>query len=103
MTKEHHRLARDWYVISNNAVARPAVSGASRANIVMARGKIALGKLLNRFHAPGAVQPFMYKDSFTRDIIEVRIGVLFTVFSVNGRDYYFDRLTGRFDGTGQGC
>ena len=44
-----------------------------------------------------------YDDIVTGGVIEVKVGSLFTRLSVNGRDYYFDRITGRFAGTGQGC
>ena len=61
------------------------------------------GRVLNRRRVAGFVQPLEYRDPVTGDSIEVRISPFFTRLSVNGRDYYFARLTGKFDGTGQGC
>lgn len=43
------------------------------------------------------------EDELTGRAIEVRVEPLFIVFSVDGRDYYFRRFSGRFDGTGLGC
>jgi hypothetical protein len=39
-------------------------------------------------------------DAITGHRIQVKAGTLFTCITVNGRDYYFHRLTGKFDGTG---
>jgi len=39
-------------------------------------------------------------DKITGQKVAVSIGDLFVRLSVDGRDYYFDRITGRFDGTG---
>jgi hypothetical protein len=60
-----------------------------------------MGRFLNRRRVAGAVQPINFNDPLTGNHIEVAINPLFTVLSVNGRDYYFKRLTGRFDGTGE--
>jgi len=62
-----------------------------------------LGRLLNRLGVAGAVKPMKISDSLTGQKMEIRVGLLFTRISVNGRDYYFNRLSGRFDGTGMGC
>lgn len=61
------------------------------------------GRLLQRLKIPGAVTDTIIEDGLTAQRIEVKVGVLFTRISVNGRDYYFDRVTGLFDGTGSGC
>lgn len=52
---------------------------------------------------PGAIKSMQITDVLTDQHIEVRVGHLFVRLSVNGRDYYFDRITGKFDGTGTGC
>jgi hypothetical protein len=39
-------------------------------------------------------------DRLAGQRISATVGELFVCVSVNGRDYYFDRITGRFDGTG---
>lgn len=59
-----------------------------------------LGQFLNWANLPGAITPLKYFDELTKTRIEVRNGRFFTVLSVNGRDFYFKRLSGEFDGTG---
>jgi hypothetical protein len=52
---------------------------------------------------PGAIRDFHMKDELSGQEIDIAVTLLFTRISINGRDYYFDRLTGRFGGTGCGC
>ncbi len=82
---------------------RPAVTGSSRWSRLKSRLLIALGTLLNRLGAPGAVRNVDIEDSATGYRISVRTGPMFTRISVNGRDFFFRRFTGRFDGTGSSC
>ena len=62
-----------------------------------------LGWLMERLGVPGAIQPFEMQDELTGQHIKVTVSARFTVVQVNGRDYYFYRYTGHFDGTGMGC
>lgn len=62
-----------------------------------------LGSALSRAGVAGAIQNFETTDRVTGDYVRVVVGSTFTVVSVNGRDLYFDRMTGRFDGSGMGC
>lgn len=62
-----------------------------------------LGYLAARFGLPGIVRPFELRDELTGQRITLKVGLLFTRLTVNGRDYYFRRFSGRFDGTGMGC
>lgn len=78
-------------------------AGASRLQIMRTRLWQWLGAILNERRVPGAVQPMSYDDPVTGYRIEVKTSSLFTIFRVNGRDYYFNRFTGHFAGTGQGC
>ena len=60
-----------------------------------------LGRLLNWLGWPGFVQETVYRSSKTADVeVLVRKTRLYTIVTVNGLDVYFDRLTGRIDGTG---
>jgi hypothetical protein len=52
---------------------------------------------------PGALSDARMTDALTSDEIEICVGPLFTRISVNGRDYYFRRLSGKLDGSGVGC
>ena len=60
----------------------------------------ALGRLLNWLGWPGFVQESDHMATAASVIVRVRKTRLFTVITVNGVDVYFDRLTGRIDGTG---
>jgi hypothetical protein len=60
-------------------------------------------EILNRAGLPGAVQDVEINDELTGQQVSVRVRALFTRISVNGRDYYFRRLSGRYDGTGSSC
>jgi hypothetical protein len=59
-----------------------------------------LGRALNLAAIPGAIQPMEFDDRLAGQRISTTVGELFVCVSVNGRDYYFNRITGRFDGTG---
>jgi len=82
---------------------RPASKGATRFQILRSRLSVTLGLLLQRFRVPGAVRDSDIDDSEIGYRIRVRTGPLFTRININGRDYFFCRYTGRFDGTGSGC
>lgn len=62
-----------------------------------------VGGLFNKNSIPGFIQPINYRDPVSGYHIEIKITPLFTKLSVNGRDFYFKRFSGRFDGTGVGC
>jgi hypothetical protein len=79
---------------------RPASGGASVVQVLRGRARELLGRLLNRLGFPGAVRNVHIKDALTGQEIDVHVGALFTRITVNGRDYYFNRTTGKFDGTG---
>ena len=80
-----------------------ATSGASRWCIIKGRSRLSIGRFLNWLRIPGAIRELEFDDPVTHTVIRVKVGPLFTRITVNGRDYYFSRLTGRFGGTGQGC
>lgn len=67
------------------------------------RARFLFGALLNKGGIPGAVQPFEYADTLTGTVLELRNTELFTILRVDGREYYFTRVTGKLDGTGSGC
>jgi len=56
--------------------------------------------LIGLFRLPGFVQPIDYADKVTGDRFRVCVGKRYTIISVNHRDYWFRRSTGKFDGTG---
>lgn len=59
-----------------------------------------LGRLLDLLRVPGLVREMSHGDKLTNSYISVKYSRLFTIVHVNGVDYYFRRLTGKFDGTG---
>jgi hypothetical protein len=86
---------------------RPSYSCASyRASyieILQGRGRRLFGQLLKSLRIPGAVQDHHITDPVNNQTIDISVGALFTKISVNGRDYYFHRVTGKYDGAGMGC
>lgn len=99
MTKpQHHRPA-----VVALPVSRPASGSSGLVGRLAARLLILVGGCLDRCRLPGAIRPVRVEDPLTGQNLAVHVGTLFVRISVDGRDYYFDRLTGRFDGTGMGC
>lgn len=80
--------------------ACPPVDGASRATIWAGRFREAIGRLLRVLRVPGAVADCDIEDAVTGQRVTVCVGASFTRISVDGRDYYFDRITGKLNGTG---
>lgn len=74
--------------------------GASIIDVLRSRVRMGFGRLLNGIGVPAAIQPVEFTDETTKQHVAVAVDDLFVRLSVDGRDYYFDRLTGRFDGTG---
>jgi hypothetical protein len=94
---------RRMAIVSFPERPKSAAIGASRIEILSSRLRLWIGTFLNRIGVPGAVRDASIQDELTGALIEVSTGPLFTKVTINGRDYYFDRLTGRYDGSGSGC
>lgn len=45
------------------------------------------------------IEPFEYEDMLTEQKVEVRTSPYYSILSIGGRKYYFERETGKFDGT----
>ena len=82
---------------------RPVYGKATRRQIWRSRLRGLIGRLANRIGLAGAVAPVVIEDALTGQRVEVRVSAWFTTISINGRDYYFRRFSGQFDGTGMGC
>ncbi len=78
----------------------PPTSGASWLDVAHVELKQFMGKLIGYLGVPGLVKPMKIHDTLTNTNIQVRVSGLFTVISIDGRDYYFKRLTGKYDGSG---
>jgi hypothetical protein len=79
---------------------RAVEANATRFTIWRLRLPMLLGRLAMACGLPGAMRDTEINDELTKMHVTVRLGVLFTRITVNGRDFYFNRFTGRFDGTG---
>ena len=58
------------------------------------------GYTLNKLQICGLIQEVSFFDEVTQQQFSIKIDRRFTVVSIGGRDYYFKRLSGKFDGTG---
>jgi len=92
-------------IIKQTKLGYPTIEGITLIEIYIERLKQILGRILNYFHIPGFVKPTKIFDDLTKTRLEVKLSGFFTIISVDGRDYYFRRLSGKFDGTGMiyGC
>jgi len=45
------------------------------------------------------IAPFEYDDLLTERKVEVRVNPYYSILAVDSREYYFERETGKFDGT----
>lgn len=51
--------------------------------------------------APAIIREFEYVDPITNEAVYLSTGTRYSVLHVGDKRYFFERLTGRFDGTGQ--
>ena len=58
------------------------------------------GRFLERIHAPAKIREFEYVDPVTNETIYLSTGARYSVLHVGGKQLFFCRTTGRFDGTG---
>lgn len=61
------------------------------------------GRLVEWLRLPGFLRPLSLHDPATGLHLTVRTSERYTVVSVDGRDYYFNRASGSLDGTGSGA
>jgi len=64
--------------------------------------RLGVGRILEFMNAPGVIRNTLIEDSLSGQRVEISVGRIFVRLSVNDRDYFFDRISGRFDGTGSG-
>lgn len=80
--------------------AHPARGGAGVGDTLRLRARRFLGRAANWLRLPAPIQVTEIYDQSTGQRIAVTVGDLLVRLTVNGRDFYFHRITGRFDGTG---
>jgi hypothetical protein len=78
----------------------PADAGATRWQIWRSRSRRALCGLVHRLGLPGFVRDYEVDDLVTGFHIHIRVTRFGTYIHIGGRDYSFDRLTGKWIGSG---
>ena len=58
------------------------------------------GAVLEFLHAPAKIREFEYIDPSTNETVYLATGTRYSVLHVGDKRFFFDRTTGRFDGTG---
>jgi hypothetical protein len=58
-----------------------------------------LGRILQWLRLPGFIKPFVYRDE-SGSVISVRTSPRYTILAIDGKEYFFIRETGKFDGIG---
>ena len=61
----------------------------------------AAGMALEFCHASARIREFEYIDPVTNEIVYLSTGARYSVLHVGAKRLFFDRVTGRFDGTGE--
>lgn len=59
----------------------------------------AIGRALETLHVPAGIREFEYVDTSTNETVYLSTGARYSVLHVGDKRFFFDRLTGRFDGT----
>jgi hypothetical protein len=57
-----------------------------------------IGRAMNCVHSPARLRPFEYVNPDTDETVYLYTDKRLSVLCVGDRRYYFDRITGRFDG-----
>src|SRR5262245_19159858 len=63
--------------------------------------RAALGWMLETLHAPAKIKEFEYVDPITNETVYLSTGTQYSVLHIGERLFFFNRLTGRFDGAGR--
>ena len=63
------------------------------------RGKA--GWVLEKFHSPARIKEFEFVDPETNETLYLYTSRSYSVLCVGDRRFYFDRITGAFDGTSE--
>lgn len=75
--------------------ARAISSWQSAKNAVMNM----LGRAMNLVHSPAKIREFEYVDPISDQTVYLSTGARYSVLHVGSVRLFFDRVTGRFDGT----
>ena len=61
--------------------------------------RVMVGWCLEKTQAPAKLKEFEFVDPETDETVYLSTGKRFSVLSIGSRKFYFDRLSGKFDGT----
>lgn len=59
-----------------------------------------IGQLIEKMKIPGFVRPFRHYDSETGMVVEIKTSPRYTTLIVGGKEFFFIRETGKYDGFG---
>ena len=59
-----------------------------------------LGRIMMRFKIPDFIKPMEIYDRLTNSYLKVKTVKYYTIIYINGKDLYFQRLAGKYDGSG---
>lgn len=59
-----------------------------------------LGWVLEKLHSPAKIKEFEYVDPITNETVYLSTGTRYSVLRIGNSHFFFNRLTGQFDGTG---
>jgi len=74
--------------------------GRDESSVIRAWIHRVYGAVLEFVHAPAKIREFEYVDLSTNETIYLTTGARYSVLHVGSKRFFFDRITGRFDGTG---
>lgn len=57
-----------------------------------------VGRAMNWVHSPARLKPFEYVDPDTDETVYLYTDKRLSVLCIGNRRYYFDRISGKFDG-----
>jgi hypothetical protein len=79
------------------------VSSTSRSGPIWRRMRSAIrhyfGSALELIHSPAKIKEFEYVDPITNETVYLSTGAQYSVLHVGDKRFFFERATGRFDGT----
>ena len=58
------------------------------------------GWLMQRMKRPATIKPFDYSDPDTGERVVLRTSPRYAILTIGSKEFYFDRASGKFDGTG---
>jgi hypothetical protein len=62
--------------------------------------RVWLGRALEALGAPARIKEFEYVDQGTNQTVYLSTGTRYSVLHVGDKQFFFERASGRFDGTG---